>query len=233
MSKPLCVVAGVGPGNGLAICNRFLAAGYRVAILARDLERLNSYVGANEDIYPFACDFSDPDSTKSVFEQIHLQLGTLKVLVYNAGSGIFGASLDVSLNDFEMAWRINALGLQATAQIVVPRMLENGGGSILVTGATASVRGGANFAAFASAKAAQRSLCQSLARSLGKEGIHVALVIIDGVVDIPRTRERSPDKPDSYFLKPSAIAETFYQLSEQDESAWTFEVDLRPSGESW
>lgn len=233
MSKPICVVAGVGPGNGLAICNRFLAAGYRVVILARDIERLTDYAGANQDIYPLACDFSDPESIHSAFEHIHRELGTLKVLVYNVGSGVFGASLDVSLDEFEMAWRVNALGLQATAQRVVPRMVKNGGGSILVTGATASLRGGANFAAFASAKAAQRSLCQSLARSHGKEGIHVALVVVDGVVDMPRTRERSPDKPDSEFLKPAAIAETFYQLSEQDESAWTFEIDLRPSTESW
>lgn len=233
MDKPLCVIAGVGPGNGLALCHRFLDGGYQVAILARDLERLKGYAAADANIHPFACDFTNTDDIKTTFEQIHQQLGPVKVLAYNAGSGLFGAPLDVTLDDFESAWRVSALGLLAAAQTVAPSMIENGGGSILVTGATASLRGGANFGAFAAGKAAQRSLCQSLARSLGKEGVHVALVIIDGVIDLPRTRERQPERPVSEFLQPSAIAETFYQLSQQDESAWTFEVDLRPRSESW
>jgi len=233
MGKPLCVVAGVGPGNGLACAKRFSAAGYRTAILARDAGRLAGYAEGDEDMHPFGCDLASPDSVAATFDDLRAQLGVPDVVIYNAGSGLFGPALETPPADFEIAWKINALGLLAVAQAVAPAMINNGGGCLLVTGATASLRGGANFAAFSSAKGAQRNLTQSLARSLGSQGIHVALVIIDGVIDIPRTREMMPDKPDEFFLQPGAIAEVFYQLSQQDKSAWTFEVDVRPSGENW
>ena len=112
-------------------------------------------------------------------------------------------------------------------------MLDAARGAIIVTGATASLRGGANTAAFAAAKAAQRSLAQSAARSLGPKGIHVAYVIVDGVIDMPTTRTLLPDQPDEFFLKPDAIAETVYHIAHQDPSAWTFEVDIRPHVEKW
>ena len=233
MTKPLCVVAGVGPGNGLACAQRFTTAGYQTAILARDANRLAGYAEAHDDMHAFGCDLARPDSITATFKDIQSELGVPDVVIYNAGSGMFGPALDTPLEDFEIAWRINALGLLAVAQAATPAMIENGGGCLLVTGATASLRGGANFAAFSSAKGAQRNLTQSLARSLGSRGIHVALVVIDGVIDIPRTREMMPDKPDEFFLQPGAIAEVFYQLSQQDKSAWTFEIDVRPSGENW
>ena len=112
-------------------------------------------------------------------------------------------------------------------------MKERGQGAIVVIGATASLRGGARTTGFASAKAAQRSLAQSMARGLGPAGIHVSYVVIDGVIDLERTRSRMPDRPDNFFLKPDAIAEAVYQLTEQDSSAWSFEVDLRPYAEKW
>lgn len=233
MNKPLCVVAGVGPGNGLAFCKKFLAEGYQVAILARNFERMQEYAKDSEDIHPYSCDLSDPDAIERTFSEITNTLGVPKVVIYNAGSGLFGTALETSLSDFEEAWRLNALGLFSVSKFVAPRMIENGGGNILITGATASLRGGANFAAFSSAKAAQRNLAQSLARSLGSKGVHVSLVIIDGVIDIPRTREMLPDKPDDFFMKPDAIAETFYSLTRQSNTAWTFEVDVRPSSEVW
>lgn len=233
MSKPLCIVAGVGPGNGLAFCKKFHAEGYRVAILARSLKRMQEYAGGNDDLYPYACDLSDPDSINQTFSQITSELGVPEVVIYNAGSGVFGTALDTTPDDFEAAWRINALGLFHVAQLVAPSMINNGGGAFIVTGATASLRGGAKFAAFSSAKAAQRNLAQSLARSLGQKGIHVALVIIDGIIDMPRTRDRFPDRPDAFFMQPDAIAETYYTLVRQDQSAWTFEVDLRTNNEAW
>jgi NAD(P)-dependent dehydrogenase (short-subunit alcohol dehydrogenase family) len=112
-------------------------------------------------------------------------------------------------------------------------MLAGGRGTIIVTGATASLRGGANFAAFASGKAAQRSLAQSMARSLGPKGIHVAYVVVDGVIDIPRTRALMPDRPDEKFLRPEDIASSVFHLVQQRRSAWTFELDLRPFTEQW
>lgn len=194
---------------------------------------MQDYAAGNNDITPFSCDLADPGSVNKVFSGILETIGVPEVVIYNAGSGVFGTALETTYEDFEAAWRVNAAGLFSMARAVVPAMVEQGGGSLLVTGATASLRGGAKFAAFSAAKAAQRNLTQSLARLLGKKGIHVALVIIDGVVDMPRTRKRFPDKPDSFFLKPEAIAETYYHLSQQDRSAWSFEVDVRPHCETW
>ena len=194
---------------------------------------MQDYAAGNNDITPFSCDLADPGSVNKVFSGILETIGVPEVVIYNAGSGVFGTALETTYEDFEAAWRVNAAGLFSMARAVVPAMVEQGGGSLLVTGATASLRGGAKFAAFSAAKAAQRNLTQSLARLLGEKGIHVALVIIDGVVDMPRTRKRFPDKPDSFFLKPEAIAETYYHLSQQDRSAWSFEVDVRPHCETW
>ena len=112
-------------------------------------------------------------------------------------------------------------------------MKAAGRGAIVFIGATASRRGGPRSAAFAPAKAAQRSLAESMARSLWPVGIHVALVVVDGVVDLPRTRKAMPDKPDSFFIKPDGVAETVFQLCAQDPSAWSFEVEARPFGETW
>jgi len=148
MNKPLCIVAGVGPGNGLAICSKFLEEGFRVAILARNFARMQEYSSASNDIYPFSCDLSDPDSINKSFAEILAALGVPKVVIYNAGSGLFGTPMEVSPEDFAGAWKLNALGLLTVSKVVAPLMIENGGGSILVTGATASLRGGAKFAAF-------------------------------------------------------------------------------------
>ncbi len=233
MNKPVCIVAGVGPGNGLSISQRFAAAGYRVAMLARNQAALTELVAAVPDAHGFICDLTDSASVEGVVAEIKAQLGVAETVVYNAGSGMRGRALDISLEDFTLAWKVSALGLLTVAQAVVPDMVAVGKGNLLVIGATASLRGGENFAAFASAKAAQRNLAQSLARAYGPQGIHVALVIIDGVIDIPRTRALLGDKPDNFFLQPAAIAESVYQLALQHPSAWTFELDLRPSGERW
>jgi NAD(P)-dependent dehydrogenase (short-subunit alcohol dehydrogenase family) len=233
MDKPLCIVIGVGPGNGMNITRRFVDAGYCIAILARRAEALEEFAAGQSDVYPFACDMSDPVMIDKTLGNIGEQLGVPHVVVYNAGSGMFGGPLDITLEEFEQSWRVNALGLLATSQKLIPDMVGEGGGHLVIMGATASVRGGAKFTAFSAAKGAQRNLAQSLARSFGPQGIHVALVIIDGVIDIPRTREMMPDKSDECFLQPSAIAESVYQLTLQRSSAWTFELDLRPGSENW
>lgn len=159
--------------------------------------------------------------------------GTRQRLVYNAGSGIWGDVENISLDAFESSWRINAYGALAASQQVIPAMMAAGSGTIIFIGATASRRGGPRTAAFAPAKAAQRSLAESMARSLWPHGIHVALIIIDAVVDLQRTRQAMPDKPESFFLKPADMAATAVWLAQQPRSAWTFEVEVRPSGENW
>jgi NAD(P)-dependent dehydrogenase (short-subunit alcohol dehydrogenase family) len=138
---------------------------------------------------------------------VRAELGAPSVLVHNAGNAVFGSLLDVNEASFESTWRVNTYALFLVARAVVPDMLAAGRGAILVTGATASLRGGAGFAAFASAKAAQRVLAQSMARSLGPKGIHVAYVVVDGVIDMPATRGFFKDKPDDFFLRPDAIAD--------------------------
>ena len=165
--------------------------------------------------------------------RIRSELGPVEVLIHNAGSGAFASWDDTTPEQFETAWRTNALGLLQCGRAVTPDMAKAGRGSIVVIGATASRRGGAITAAFASAKAAQRSLAESMARSLWPQGIHVAYLVIDGVIDIPRTRAFFKDKPDEFFLAPDRIADTVHQLVEQDRSAWTFELELRPFGEKW
>ena len=132
----------------------------------------------------------------------------------------------------ERTFRTNVLSLVLLGQAVVPHMLATGGGTIVVTGNTSAWRGVANFAAFAPSKAAQRILAQAMARSLGPKGIHVAYVVVDAVIDVPWTRQVFQSKPDEFFARPAAIAETVYHIAHQDRSAWTFEVDLRPFGEN-
>ena len=233
MSKPVCVVVGAGPGNGAAIAARFAVAGHAVALCARDLRRTRELAAKIPGAAAYAWDVRDVSAAGPVLERIRRDLGPVRTLVYNAGSGEFLNIDQTTVESFQAAWEVNARGLLVAAKAVLPDMRAAGRGSIITIGATASVRGGAAAAAFASAKAAQRSLAQSLARHLGPERIHVAYVILDGVVNLERTRERMPDKPAEFFLEPSQVAESVYHLAQQEPQAWTFELDLRPFGEKW
>jgi NAD(P)-dependent dehydrogenase (short-subunit alcohol dehydrogenase family) len=233
MSTPVCVITGVGPGNGAAFTRKFAAAGYRVAMLARDAERLRTLEQEIPHTRGFVADVGDARAVRHAFAQVRDTFGSIDVLIHNAGSGMFGPFMSTTPEELESSWRTNTLALLHCGKEAAADMLARGGGAVVVIGATASLRGGANFAAFAAAKAAQRSLAQSMSRGLGPQGIHVAYVIIDGVIDIPNTRALLPDRPDEFFLQPSAIAETVYHLVQQPRSAWTFEVDLRPFGEKW
>lgn len=231
MSK-VCVIAGVGPGNGLSLGKRFAAAGYGVVLLARSESRLKTVAEQVPGSSAIVCDVTDESAVTDAFRDIGSRFGEVDTFIYNAGAGIFGSVEEIDSVSFETAWRVNALGCFLCCRQVIPAMKKNGG-NIVVIGATASKRGGARFAAFASAKAAQYNFAQSIARHLGPQGVHVSYIVIDGVIDIPRTRERFPDRDDSFFLKPDDIAETVYQVTQQSPSAWTFEVDLRPAAEKW
>jgi NAD(P)-dependent dehydrogenase (short-subunit alcohol dehydrogenase family) len=232
-NKPVCVVVGVGPGNGAAFARRFAAEGYAVALLARDPTFSSELAATLPEARAYACDVADADAITRTFEAIRRDLGEVEVLVYNAGSGVWGTVEDVSPADFEASWRVNALGAFLAARQVIPAMKLARRGSIILVGATASRRGTAKATAFASAKAAQRSLAESLARHLWPAGIHVALIIIDGVVDLPRTRAMLPGKPDAFFVKPDDVAAVAHALTCQQPSAWSFEVEARPFGETW
>jgi len=232
-TKKVCAVIGVGPGNGAALARRFADDGYAVALLARSTKTTSDLARELPAAKAFECDVGDAASIARAFAAIRGELGEVDVVVFNAGSGVFGSLDDVTAADFESAWRANAQGLFLVAKEVVPAMKAARSGAIVVIGATASRRGTPRATAFAPAKAAQRSLCEALARQLGPAGIHVALIIVDGVVDLPKTRERMKDKPDDFFVKPSGVADLASSLVRQDKSAWTFEAEARPFGETW
>ncbi|MGV2826548.1 SDR family NAD(P)-dependent oxidoreductase [Myxosarcina sp. GI1(2024)] len=233
MSKPVCVIVGVGSGNGESFSRKFAAEGYRVAMLARNIDYLKQLEAKITDSKAYQYDVTESERAAEVFGRIESEMGTISVLVYNAGAGAFTNIDDTTVESFQRAWEVNARGLLAVAKQILPQMRKLEGGNIVIIGATASIKGGANFAPFASAKAAQRSLAQSMARYLDPEKIHVSYVIVDGVIDLERTRRAMPDKPDDYFLNSDEIAESVFFLTQQKSSAWTFELDLRPFGENW
>jgi NAD(P)-dependent dehydrogenase (short-subunit alcohol dehydrogenase family) len=231
---PVCAILGAGVGTGAALARRFAKAGYRVAVVARStlvIDALASEIGENASA--FVCDVTDPDAIAATLGKIAETLGSIDVLCYNAGSGVRGTLEEISLEIFEQSWRTNTLGLLAASKAVIPAMKAKEKGTIIITGATASRRGAAFTAAFAPAKAAQRSLAESMAKHLGPLGIHVALMIVDGAIDLPKTRTMLKDKPDDFFIAPSDLAETAFWLAHQAKSAWSFEVEARPFGEPW
>jgi NADP-dependent 3-hydroxy acid dehydrogenase YdfG len=233
MSKPVCVIVGVGGGNGAAFSRKFASQGYRVAMLARNIDYLQELAREIPDAKAYQYDVTEIDKTAEIFNSIESELGTISVLVYNAGAGAFANIDDATIESFQRAWEVNARGLFAVAKQVIPQMRKLQGGNIAVIGATASIKGGANFTPFAAAKAAQRSLAQSMARYLDPEKIHVSYIIIDGVINLERTRQAMPDKSDDYFINPEDLAQSVFFLTQQPPSAWTFELDLRPFGEKW
>ena len=233
MTKPVCAIVGVGEGNGAALARAFAREGMSLALLARSTEFTDALARELDDARSYSCDVSDPKSVADAFAKIRSDLGDPAVLTYNAGSGAWGDVETIDLEGFESSWRVNALGALAVSQQVIPGMKAAASGTIIFIGATASLRGGPRTAAFAPAKAAQRSLAESMARTLWPQGIHVALIVIDAVVDLPRTRQNMPDKPDDFFLEPNDMAITAVWLAKQPRSAWSFEVDVRPFGEKW
>jgi NAD(P)-dependent dehydrogenase (short-subunit alcohol dehydrogenase family) len=182
------------------------------------------------DASSYACDVADPDAVARTFAAIRSERGAPEVLIYNAGSGLWKTAEELSPAEFEQSFKVNALGLLCAAQQVLPEMRRERRGSIVVVGATASLRGRPKTAAFAAAKAAQRSLAQSLARQCAPEGIHVSLLIIDGGIG---DAGAPADQTDAKKLRPEDIADEALHLTRQDRSAWTFELDLRPLQETW
>ena len=233
MAERVCAITGVGPGTGTALARRFAADGYRVALLARDAERLDKLAAELPGAAAFPVDVADLDALRAALGRVRAQLGAPSVLIHNAVAGGFGSFESVTPEALEQRFRVNVTSLLVLAQELAPAMVEAGRGAIVVTGNTSAWRGKAAFAGFAPTKAAQRVLAESLARSLGPKGVHVAYVVIDAVIDVPWTRKMFPDRPDEFFIQPAGIADAVHHLVHQERSAWTFELDLRPFGESW
>jgi NAD(P)-dependent dehydrogenase (short-subunit alcohol dehydrogenase family) len=235
-SKPVAVVIGVGPGLGAALARRF-AATYAVAILARKADYLKALAGeireSGATVLDLACDVSERAQIAEAFRAIRKDLGEPEVLLYNAGSGKFGSITEITPDQYEADWRVNAFGAFVAAKEVAPAMIARGRGAMLFTGATAGIKAGSKSVSFGPAKFAMRGLAQSLARDLGPRGIHVAWINVDGSIDIPGARGLKPSLKDGDFLKPDAIAETYWHLAHQDSSAWTMELEVRPFKEKF
>jgi NAD(P)-dependent dehydrogenase (short-subunit alcohol dehydrogenase family) len=234
--KPVTVVTGVGPGLGAALVRRF-ARDYAVAMAARSADYLKSLASEIEssggEALAFPADVADRGQIEAVFKQIRERLGDPEILLYNAGSGNWGNILEITPEQFEATWRVNSYGAFLAAKATAPAMITRGKGVMLFTGATAGVKAGPKSAAFGPAKFAMRGLAQSLSRDLGPRGIHIAWINVDGVIDIPRVRERMPNINPDDLLKPAAIAETYWHLAHQDRSSWTMELEVRPFKEKF
>jgi NAD(P)-dependent dehydrogenase (short-subunit alcohol dehydrogenase family) len=228
-TKPLALVTGVGPGTGASIARRFAAGGYRVAMLARNTDRLAALEAEIADSIGIACDVSDPDALARVVAQV----GDPKVVVHNAVGGAFGTFDKIEPETLQRNFAINTMALFHLARLTTPAMIAAGDGAIIVTGNGSSQRGKAAFAGFAPTKAAQRILAESLARDLGPKGIHVAYLIIDAAIDVPWQRELQPTKPDDFFISPASIADEVHHLAHQPRDAWSFLAEVRPFHEPW
>lgn len=233
MTKPVCVITGVGPGTGSALVRRFVAGGYSVAMLARNAGRLDALAKDMPDAHAFPCDVTDSAQVDATLAAIETKLGAVDVLVHNAVGGAFGSFLAIDPEVLNRNFQVNTMGLLHLGRRVAPAMTARAKGAIIVTGNTSALRGRANFAGFAPTKAAQRILAEAMARELGPKGVHVAYVVIDAVIDSPRQRERFPGRGDEFYIKPAAIADECFHVAHQDRSAWSFLVEIRPFGETW
>lgn len=227
--KPLALVTGVGPGTGASVVRRFAAAGYRVAMLARDAQRLAALEAEIPDTIAVPCDVSDA----AALEQAVARVGNPAVVVHNAVGGAFGTFRQIDPETLQRNFEINAMALFHLARLTTPAMVEAGKGALIVTGNTASQRGRAAFAGFAPTKAAQRILAESLARDLGPKGVHVAYLIIDAAIDVSWQRTLQPEKPDDFFCSPASIADEVFHLAHQPRDAWSFLAEVRPYNEQW
>lgn len=226
------LVVGVGPGLGGAAARRLADDGYRVALAARNVDKLSEFAAETGGLV-VAMDATDSSSIEAGIARVEDELGEIHTVVWNVGGGAFGDLEKVGIEALELAFETNTRGLFVLAKRLVPAMAARGDGALIITGATASLRGKPFTTAFAAGKAAQRSLAQSLARQYGKHGVHVALIIIDGMVDLRSTRERMPDTPQEAFVSPEGYADAVSFLLQQRRGAWTFELDIRPHVEDW
>lgn len=230
----ICAILGVGPGNGRAFARRFAAGGYKVALCARTQARVEDEARTiGDNARGYAMDLTDDRSVQEGFADIAREQGPVNTVIYNAGNAAWGGVDAIAPADLLQGFQVNCAGLVRAVQAALPNMRKAGSGNIIVVGAGAALRGRPKTLAFAAAKAAQRSVCQSLARQLGPERIHVSFLVLDGVVDIKTTMERMSDKPRDFFLAADGVADAAFALTEQGFRSWTFELDLRPYGENW
>ena len=235
------VVIGAGDALGGAIARRFAKGGLVAVPSRRKIQPLGELVaqieaqGGRAEGIP--CDARDEEAVIEMFDRIEADIGPVEVFVFNTGAQHRSSILDMTTRIYRQVWESATLAGFVTGREAARRMAAQGRGTIIFTGATASVRGGANFASFASAKHALRALAQSMARELGPMGVHVGHIIVDGMIDSEAVRTKFPEEthalPDGGMLDPDHIAEAYWAMHTQPKDAWTFEMDIRPSVERW
>ena len=236
------LVLGVGPeeGLGVALCKAFAAEGYSVFGCGRSEENMDALNKIKTDkgkITGLVGDVTKEEDVEKIFDAVDKKSKNLSSVIYNAGNNNAKPFLEMDLPFFQDLWEVCAKGAFLVAQQAIPRLVNNNGGSLIFTGATASLRSRPPFTAFASAKSAERSLAQGLAKEFGSKGVHVANVIIDGIIDGDKVNLRFPEfaasKGEDGKLNIAHIADNFLMLHNQKRSTWSFELDLRPWSESW
>jgi NAD(P)-dependent dehydrogenase (short-subunit alcohol dehydrogenase family) len=232
--KPAAIVAGVGPGLGAALVRKLTKEGCRVGMFARSPEFIGKLAAELKDhALAVPTDVSDAKQVAAGFRKVRQQLDAVEILIAHASGSVGEGLMKTTPDQFERSWRVAVLGAFLCAREAVPDMLKRRTGAIIFTGATSSVRGRGGAVAFSSAKFAVRGLAQSLAVELWPKGIHVAHVIIDGVIDTPKVRKTFKPSAKDPLLQSDAIADAYWQLIQQEGSAWSLETDLRPHNEAF
>jgi NAD(P)-dependent dehydrogenase (short-subunit alcohol dehydrogenase family) len=237
----VALIIGAGDATGGAIARRFARAGFDVCVTRRSADKLTELKAAIEAAggacHAFGSDARDEDQAVKLFADIEASIGPIEVCVFNIGGNVRFGITETTSRVYRKVWEMCAFAGFLAGREAAKAMLPRQRGTIIFTGATASLRGGAGFAAFAGGKHALRALAQSMARELGPQGIHVAHSIIDGAIDTAFIQERFPEryalKDQDGILDPDAIAEAYWMLHTQPRSAWTHELDLRPWLEKW
>lgn len=239
--QPVALVIGAGDATGGAIARRFAREGYVTCLTRREKDRLKDLVAQIQTdggkAFAFGSDARKEEDMIALFDEIERDIGEVAVAVFNIGGNVRFAITETTTRVYTKVWEMCALAGFLMGREAAKRMLPREKGTILFTGATASVRGGAGFAAFSGGKHALRALAQSMARELGPRGIHVAHIVIDGAIDTAFIRDTFPAmyerKKDDGILSPDHIAEMYWMLHTQPRDAWTHELDLRPWMETW
>ena len=237
----VALVIGAGEATGGAIARRFAREGYVVCVTRRSADKLKplveQIVKEGGQARAFGSDARKEEDAVALVQTIEREIGPLEVAVFNIGANVPSPIVEETARKYFKIWEMACFGGFLTGREAAKRMLPRGRGTIIFTGATASVRGRANFAAFAGAKHALRALAQSMARELGPKGIHVAHTIIDGAIDTEFIRTNFPQayakKDEDGILNPDHIADQYWMLHTQPRDAWTHELDLRPWSENW
>jgi len=239
--KGVALVIGAGDSTGSAIGARFAREGYVACLTRRSADKLEPAVdrirAAGGQAFGYGSDARKEEDVIALIDQIERERGPIEVMVFNIGANVPSSILEETARKYLKIWEMATFSGFLNAREVARKMVARGRGTILFTGATAGIRGAANFAAFAGAKHALRALAQSMARELGPKGIHVAHVVVDGAIDTEFIRTQFPEryalKEQDGILNPEHIAENYWYLHTQPRDAWTFEMDLRPYMETW